>query len=114
MNSAYHTAPEAAVEYVPLKNGNKFYVVDLTSMNVAGTNVGNSGYGRTIVDSGTTYSYFPSKIFRAMRNQLYSKCNEMKTCGSRRGSECWSSPGTTLQNIDTKFPLFDLTISGKK
>eukprot|EP00391_Amoebophrya_sp_Ameob2_P012984 CAMPEP_0178982448 /NCGR_PEP_ID=MMETSP0795-20121207/502_1 /TAXON_ID=88552 /ORGANISM="Amoebophrya sp., Strain Ameob2" /LENGTH=924 /DNA_ID=CAMNT_0020673095 /DNA_START=173 /DNA_END=2950 /DNA_ORIENTATION=+ len=73
--------------------------------------VGGGGFGRTIVDSGTTYTYFPSRQYRVLKQKLYKLCEGK--CGTRSGAECWNSPGTTMENIDEKWPLIEMTISGK-
>ncbi|CAD7937107.1 unnamed protein product [Amoebophrya sp. A25] len=110
-NSSYHEPVDAPIRYVPLGANSKFYVVSLSKTKVGGTLLPAANYGRTIVDSGTTYSYFPTAVFRSLRKQLYSQCQGK--CGTRRGAECWSSPGTTEDNIETKFPVIEMEISGQ-
>mmetsp|Transcript_3993 Transcript_3993/g.9770 ORF Transcript_3993/g.9770 Transcript_3993/m.9770 type:complete len:835 (-) Transcript_3993:152-2656(-) len=111
-NSSYHLpTADSAITYVPLGGDSKFYVVSLQGVSISGQAVGGGGFGRTIVDSGTTYTYFPSRQYRVLKQKLYKLCEGK--CGTRSGAECWNSPGTTMENIDEKWPLIEMTISGK-
>jgi len=47
-------------------------------------------FGVTIVDSGTTYTYFPRPLFNNVVSSLTRYCQEHDGCGAtREGSECW-------------------------
>lgn len=47
-------------------------------------------FGVTIVDSGTTYTYFPGPLFNSLISSLTSYCSKHDGCGAQReGSECW-------------------------
>ncbi|CAD7942338.1 unnamed protein product [Amoebophrya sp. A120] len=109
-NSTYHDPIDAPITYVPLGANSKFYVVSLSEIKIGGQSI-SGNYGRTIVDSGTTYSYFPSRQYRTLKSQLYNQCKGR--CGTRSGAECWNSPGTTMENIDSKWPLIEMVISGQ-
>lgn len=110
-NSTYHVEGQKDPVYIPMQKGGKYYVVTLSSMSVAGQGqVSGSSYGRTIIDSGTTYTYFPSTQYRDLKSKIWSGC---KDCGSKHNHECWNSPGTTPENVDSKWPVVDMTIGGK-
>jgi len=114
-DSSYHINPDAPIDYFPLKADSKFYVVDLTKMAFKDKVVASGGFGRTIVDSGTTYSYFPTPVYRAFRDTIYNHCSSSGSkCGSRNGRECFNSIGTDLSNVDERFPVITLTIAGKE
>lgn len=60
---------------------------------------GAPAFGSTIIDSGTTYTYFPGIIYRALSAQLRTYCSVHDGCGADSvdgssgaydsGSECW-------------------------
>jgi hypothetical protein len=51
---------------------------------------GQHAFGVSIIDSGTTYTYFPGPIFHALVDNLNVYCREHANCGaSREGSECF-------------------------
>ena len=37
--------------------------------------------GRTLIDSGTTFSYFPNKLYKKIIDTLIKECEKRKTCG---------------------------------
>ena len=45
-----------------------YYKVTVQSLTLQGANVGTS-FGETIVDSGTTYTYFPTRIYRKLKQE---------------------------------------------
>jgi len=47
-------------------------------------------FGVTIIDSGTTYTYFPRPLFNNLIKYLAKYCQEHDGCGAtREGGECW-------------------------
>merc|ERR1719235_1359887 len=53
-----------------------------------------SGYfGEAILDSGTTWSYFPTPVFTALRDSIADHCKKTDQCGAElTGSMCWTVP----------------------
>jgi hypothetical protein len=51
---------------------------------------GQQDFGVCIVDSGTTYTYFPSPVFKAIVENLDAFCRDHSNCGAQReGAECY-------------------------
>ncbi|CBZ51980.1 hypothetical protein NCLIV_017720 [Neospora caninum Liverpool] len=79
------------------------YRVPLSGMEVEGLVLGNGvdDFGNTMVDSGTTYSYFPPAVFARWRSFLSRFCTPELFCERERdGRPCWRvSPGTELSSI---------------
>ena len=65
-DAAFHAGNQ--MWWIPLTI-DSFYSVPLTRMRVGNSNIG-SVFGRTIMDSGTTLSYFPGSIYRALAEQV--------------------------------------------
>jgi len=56
------------------------------------------GFGRTIVDSGTTFSYFPSRIFRSMKTKLAAFC---QSHGFQCSQNCFAVEESRLSQFPT-------------
>jgi hypothetical protein len=51
---------------------------------------GQHGFGVTIVDSGTTYTYFPAPLFRSLTESLFEYCAKHEDCRAiREDAECF-------------------------
>lgn len=72
---------------------------------------GHGAFGVTIVDSGTTFTYFPSPVYRALVDSLNRYCSEHDGCAAKRASEeCF-----LLENFakePTGFPALEIMFSG--
>mmetsp|Transcript_86450 Transcript_86450/g.201127 ORF Transcript_86450/g.201127 Transcript_86450/m.201127 type:complete len:506 (-) Transcript_86450:124-1641(-) len=79
-----------------------YYFVFPAGMALAGRTVVASpqAFGVTVVDSGTTYTYFPGPVFRALASALDAYCQEHEGCGALKdaslstglpgaGTQCW-------------------------
>jgi hypothetical protein len=77
-----------------------YYFVFPKAMVLDGKDVARNerAFGVTIIDSGTTYTYFPGPMFRNLQASLRSYCQEHQGCGAQVerppvgmavGSECW-------------------------
>jgi len=77
-----------------------YYFVFPKAMVLEGKDVARNerAFGVTIIDSGTTYTYFPGPMFRNLQASLHSYCQEHQGCGAQverphvgmaAGSECW-------------------------
>eukprot|EP00915_Cephaloidophora_sp_WS-2016_P004758 GHVH01006352.1.p1 GENE.GHVH01006352.1~~GHVH01006352.1.p1 ORF type:complete len:508 (+),score=48.30 GHVH01006352.1:98-1621(+) len=67
--------------------------------------------GNTIIDSGTTYSYFPPLLFLSIGTVLKSYCDRTDKCrASSKFEICYTSPHTEIEailnDLDSKFPTF--------
>ncbi|PHJ23130.1 aspartyl protease asp5 [Cystoisospora suis] len=86
------------------------YRVPLARMEVEGLILGynEEEFGNTMVDSGTTYSYFPPSVFGRWRSFLSRFCRPELFCERERdGRLCWRMPpGTDLSSL---FPPIKVT-----
>ncbi|KEP65130.1 UNVERIFIED_CONTAM: aspartyl protease ASP5 [Hammondia hammondi] len=91
------------------------YRVPLSGMEVDGRVLGSGvdDFGNTMVDSGTTYSYFPPAVFSRWRSFLSRFCTPELFCERERdGRPCWRvSPGTELSSI---FPPIKVSFGEEK
>merc|ERR1711871_153409 len=67
------------------------------------------GFGATVVDSGTTYTYFPTAIFKDLRDGVIEYCTRHDMCGaSLMGDGCWrprgGGPDETSRKALANFP----------
>ncbi|CAE7262577.1 APF1 [Symbiodinium natans] len=79
-----------------------FYSVAVSKMVVEGPGGSelSGGFGRTIVDSGTTYTYLPDGLYRQLKSSVQTYCKEHNGCGARgTGSTCWTVPGGALSSF---------------
>jgi len=108
-NSSYFEEGVKDPTFVSM-NTDGTYQVQLSQLTIpAAKYESNRGFGRTIVDSGTTYTYFPSGIYRAMLKALDEYCKN-KCPGRRNGRNCYSMQAKDLH----KFPVMNLNIGGEK
>jgi len=82
-NRSYHTGE---VKYIKMRLSGGFFNVQLTRISIAGTAAEN--FRNTIIDSGTTWTYFGTQPYQAIRNGIEAFCNAHQSCGSQSGS-CW-------------------------
>eukprot|EP00452_MALV-II_sp_L67-6_P000308 gene308-164_t len=73
--------------------------------------------GETLVDSGTTFTYFPPRVYDRLLAVLDRHCEYSGSCGRKRGRDCWrvdfstSTPGARLKDqLDERWPLLRLRI----
>eukprot|EP00405_Crypthecodinium_cohnii_P053789 CAMPEP_0206601688 /NCGR_PEP_ID=MMETSP0325_2-20121206/46812_1 /ASSEMBLY_ACC=CAM_ASM_000347 /TAXON_ID=2866 /ORGANISM="Crypthecodinium cohnii, Strain Seligo" /LENGTH=623 /DNA_ID=CAMNT_0054113775 /DNA_START=136 /DNA_END=2008 /DNA_ORIENTATION=- len=96
--------PGAAVVWLPLLHSG-YYAVSPASLSLNGKLLtqGSSAFGAsTLVDSGTTFVYFPTALFRELLSSLVSYCKEDEQCGARmEGDDCWR-----LKDFETEPRLF--------
>lgn len=98
-----HNGDESALSYVPLKV-EVFYTVPLSSISV-GSSVLGTMLGSTIVDSGTTLSYFPPEIFHNLVTTIESILAHNESV-KKEGSRCWSvqdAPSSLFPTVTFKF-----------
>lgn len=59
---------------------------------VSVSSMGNSQFGVTIIDSGTTYSYFPGPVYRQLVEDVQKFCTRHGGCAASQDStspDCW-------------------------
>eukprot|EP00931_Biecheleriopsis_adriatica_P050530 TRINITY_DN29262_c0_g1_i1.p1 TRINITY_DN29262_c0_g1~~TRINITY_DN29262_c0_g1_i1.p1 ORF type:complete len:547 (+),score=82.85 TRINITY_DN29262_c0_g1_i1:70-1710(+) len=104
-NSSAHVEG-ASVKWLPMQ-AHGFYTVSLTSVLIEG----NGGseltgpFGRCIVDSGTTFTYFPDATYRSLKQKISSFCDANSQCGASSAGSCWRVQGGKLAFPSLKFRL---------
>eukprot|EP00913_Durusdinium_trenchii_P006905 g6495.t1 len=74
------------VKYIKMRLSGGFFNVYLQAVSIAGSAA--AGFGTTIIDSGTTWTYFGSRPYRAIRKGIEE--NLQFNCGIQRGN-CWEA-----------------------
>ncbi|CAE7357824.1 A39 [Symbiodinium pilosum] len=90
----------AGVKWIPL-SVQGFYSISLTKMVVEGGAEISGGFGHTIVDSGTTYTYLPERLYRQLKDAVKSYCESHNNCAAQgTSSTCWTvSGGSSLSSF---------------
>eukprot|EP00923_Selenidium_pygospionis_P054654 GHVN01095235.1.p1 GENE.GHVN01095235.1~~GHVN01095235.1.p1 ORF type:complete len:575 (-),score=65.09 GHVN01095235.1:281-1855(-) len=89
------------------------YTIEISEMTFNGRKLGGNKkeFGSTVVDSGTTYSYFPPHVFKRMAEEMEDVCSKDKRCHPHeRGRPCWDLPNG-LADIEG-IPSFSFTTVG--
>ena len=69
-----------------------FYNLQPQKISVHGESVGTS-FGTTIVDSGTTFTYFPSNIYKSIKTAISRNCETKQfRCAQKMNENCWADP----------------------
>jgi len=113
-NASLHTA---ALQWIPLTFG-RYYEVVLSSMDVGGADgmpsnvigVGQDAFGVAMLDSGTTYTYFPDDIYLKLDAAIVSYCASHAGCLAVQDGSCWSVINTVAG--PSSFPLVGMYFSG--
>lgn len=118
-NVSYHS-PQMAIQWMPLTLG-RYYTVTLDSISIGGQTPqepvqliasGPETFGQAMVDSGTTYSYFPDDIFLKLDAAVHAYCQAHASCGAVPTGPCWE-----LNNVGAgpvAFPILLFTFGGVK
>ncbi|CAK0866354.1 unnamed protein product [Prorocentrum cordatum] len=115
-NSSYHRGGDdgGGIQWVRLRPERYHFVFPV------GLTIGDEGDGRglaaawgqehlgvSIVDSGTTYSYFPQPLYAAILEQIGRYCGARGGCSAGKssaqteeGSECWQLSAPELEPVD--------------
>jgi len=88
---------------------NSRYMVSLHSMDIDGVSIKVSARSSTLLDSGTTFTYFPDTIYRPFSASIQKHCQTHKTCGQRQGS-CYSGLGASPDL--SGFPVVKMEFDG--
>eukprot|EP00933_Yihiella_yeosuensis_P066225 TRINITY_DN7039_c0_g1_i1.p1 TRINITY_DN7039_c0_g1~~TRINITY_DN7039_c0_g1_i1.p1 ORF type:complete len:544 (+),score=61.57 TRINITY_DN7039_c0_g1_i1:86-1633(+) len=102
-NQSYHAAG-SKIDYVPLQTKSGFYKVALSGMVAGGVKI-TSGFGSTMIDSGTTYSYFSANVYNSLKRGIEEACTGKK-CGATRSVDCWL---LEKANDLSKFPTIQVS-----
>lgn len=64
-----------------------------------------SDFGTTVLDTGTTFTYFPEPVYQAMRLALKTHCIGLKCDATAVGDNCWKLQSKTLRfpNVSLAF-----------
>eukprot|EP00927_Polykrikos_kofoidii_P078042 TRINITY_DN74920_c0_g1_i1.p1 TRINITY_DN74920_c0_g1~~TRINITY_DN74920_c0_g1_i1.p1 ORF type:complete len:799 (-),score=98.30 TRINITY_DN74920_c0_g1_i1:79-2475(-) len=89
INESLHTGP---TQYVSVDTTGGHYYVQLDSLEVDGQVVSSSSFGRTMIDSGTTFTYMGRGPYQALRKGIESYCAQRSSCGGLQQGECWEVP----------------------
>eukprot|EP00916_Digyalum_oweni_P003456 GHVL01006267.1.p1 GENE.GHVL01006267.1~~GHVL01006267.1.p1 ORF type:complete len:657 (-),score=175.88 GHVL01006267.1:93-2063(-) len=64
-----------------------YYTVELKEGRIGDDSLlGRGSWGRTIVDSGTTFTYLPTDMYNLLINYIQDHCNNTNLCGIKRDS----------------------------
>jgi len=83
------------------------YTVPLKNMEVGGKLI--SGFASTLLDSGTTFTYFPDQHYRSLRDGIDKYCKAHRKCGTLRGT-CYS--GLAKPYDLSGFPIVKVKFDG--
>jgi len=101
------------VQWIPLSHTG-YYSVKPQKLLIGGMDLGfrPEQLGKTLVDSGTTFTYFPQEVFGTLTSALIAACEaKPSACGARRvGRDCWRLDGGA-ENPGS-FPSLALTFIG--
>jgi len=116
-DTSYH-APGQEVQWTPMRAAH-YYFVFPEGLALAGLDGGqgtvvamtNGEFGVTIIDSGTTYTYFPGPVFQTLVKDLTSYCDTHGGCAaSREGNECWRL--NDIMGGPDSFPTIKMNFKG--
>jgi len=116
-DTSYHR-PGQEVQWTPMRAAHYYFVFPeglalLGSGGVAPKVVAmtNGEFGVTIIDSGTTYTYFPGPVFRTLVGDLLSYCDAHGGCSAtREGNECFRL--NDVMGGPDDFPVVKMTFKG--
>ena len=99
----------------PMTAGFPFYAVNVSDVAVAGTSLGvqQSGYGPTIIDTGTSISFIPTAALTALTSAISGSTGYKAVFGTQALSEmtCMTTDMTAAQ-IDAMLPPLEVTFAG--
>lgn len=106
-NKSMHLGP---LQWIPMATSSSFFHVSLSEMKIGGKSVGTS-FSSTMIDSGTTFSYFSDEVYAAILAAIDGYCAEHGYCNAiKSGRECYM---VKERNISA-FPDMELIFSSVK
>mmetsp|Transcript_8130 Transcript_8130/g.22067 ORF Transcript_8130/g.22067 Transcript_8130/m.22067 type:complete len:555 (-) Transcript_8130:128-1792(-) len=91
-----------------------YYAIQLSQVAIEGGGVVlDGGFGQTIVDSGTTYTYLPNSLYRKLDAEVRGYCSKNRDCGGRPlGGACWLMQPREPADALSGFPTLRITFDG--
>jgi hypothetical protein len=77
VNNTFH---KEEINYISYENSRNLYSVKLNDIQVNNLNLEISNEYFSIIDSGTTVSYFPVNIFNKIKQYIYNYCSQVNKC----------------------------------
>ena len=109
----------AAPTYTPLlaiSNNQPFYAIDISGMSIGTTSVGSgaSAFEEPVVDTGTTYFYLPSSIFKATTTAIKASSGYASLFGTAalKENKCLTAANVTAAMVDAMLPPMNITMPG--
>lgn len=100
------------VQWIPLVHSG-YYSVTPIALELGGVPLvsGRENFGTSLVDSGTTFTYFPTQVFNRLTASLIAACTSGSGCGAHRESnDCWRLDNDA--DDPAKFPPLTIVFEG--
>merc|ERR1712032_460911 len=85
----------STLQWIPM-DSTTYYKVEVSQLALGNIvlGAGMEAFGSALVDSGTTFTYFPTGIFRRVVAAIEAYCSAAPGCGAHsEGSGCWRLEG---------------------
>lgn len=108
---SYHLNSTAA-QWIPL-DSTGYYSIPLQRIVLNGKDLGVNVnmMGTALIDSGTTFTYFPAEVFNRLTAALVEFCNGVGGCSAHQeGPDCWRLDGGSTD--PGQFPTLTLSFDG--
>jgi len=106
-NTSYHTT---GITWVPVDTKAGRLTVTPSELKVDGRVLSKS-FGRTFIDSGTTYTYMKTDNFMKLKGAIDNYCDAHNQCGGTKVGRCWNL--NSPKDLDN-FPVASWIIAGKE
>eukprot|EP01060_Flectonema_neradi_P014098 TRINITY_DN2080_c2_g2_i1.p1 TRINITY_DN2080_c2_g2~~TRINITY_DN2080_c2_g2_i1.p1 ORF type:complete len:494 (+),score=54.17 TRINITY_DN2080_c2_g2_i1:44-1525(+) len=103
-----------SIEWTPMTSTSGWYVVSPTHMSIGNVQVTNSpsDFGKTIIDSGTTFTFVPPKIYDTIKKVLQNNYPHLPgVTSSFSGNDIFNSGQCFAMDI-SKYPILYFTFEG--
>lgn len=98
-DSSYHVGAESGggINWVSMHASHYYYITPI-GLSLQGASpvevvIGSTNFGYTIVDSGTTFSYFPEAVYAPLVSALRLHCEQEQHGCDKIDRECWQLSG---------------------
>lgn len=102
----------SSIAWTPLMHS-RYYAVTLNSLSLDSAIIAGTfdEFGTSLVDSGTTFTYFPHAVYNRLAAALISACSTSPGCGAiREGGSCWRMTGDSRDPVH--FPFLSISLQG--
>lgn len=97
------------IQWIPLLPS-EYYSVSVTGLSMGNLSLASGVFGTTIVDSGTTFTYFPTQVYSRLLASIVTACSSGPGCSARReGANCWRLEDGSLR--PRRFPVLTIIFS---